>query len=213
MSCQGFDVRACEEGELRDAWALAATNLGGDPTAENWLNQRAALDHTLTAIAKFKGEIVAVMNNLTLGDVNSQETYGTSVVQSGLAVDVRFRGRGISTALDFYLVNLYKSLNFRCVYSWPTHEKHDIRHGFALHKEFFQCTTSPRATVGSKNGPPEDARQFVPGEGTTVLAPKLRGPNQTSTRFIHEAEVGVKWTWTRRWAVSQSRTAGCLCAA
>jgi hypothetical protein len=30
-------------------------------------------------------------------------------------------------------------------------------------------------------------------------------PNQISTRFIHDAEVGVKCTWTRGLAVSQSR--------
>ena len=35
-------------------------------------------------------------------------------------------------------------------------------------------------------------------------------PNQTSTRFSHDPEVGVKWTWIRGFAASQSRTSTCL---
>jgi hypothetical protein len=38
-------------------------------------------------------------------------------------------------------------------------------------------------------------------------------PNQTSTRFIQEAWVGVKWTVNLGWSASQVFTAGCLCAA
>jgi len=38
-------------------------------------------------------------------------------------------------------------------------------------------------------------------------------PNQTSTRFIHDAEVGVKCTCTRGFAESQRRTSTRLCAA
>ena len=34
-----------------------------------------------------------------------------------------------------------------------------------------------------------------------------------STKFSHEAEVGVKWNCTRGCFSSQVRTAGCLCAA
>jgi len=38
-------------------------------------------------------------------------------------------------------------------------------------------------------------------------------PNQTSTRFSHEPEVGVKWTWILGLAASQSRTSTRLCVA
>lgn len=45
------------------------------------------------------------------------------------------------------------------------------------------------------------------------VAPHSMMPNQTSTRFIHEAWVGVKWTLMRGLASSQARTSGVLCAA
>lgn len=38
-------------------------------------------------------------------------------------------------------------------------------------------------------------------------------PNQTSTRFNHDPDVGVKWTLMRGFAVSQLRTSTRLCAA
>ena len=38
-------------------------------------------------------------------------------------------------------------------------------------------------------------------------------PNQTSTMFSHEPEVGVKCTCTRGLAASQRRTSAVLCAA
>jgi hypothetical protein len=37
-------------------------------------------------------------------------------------------------------------------------------------------------------------------------------PNQTSTRFSHDPEVGVKWMWILGFAASQAFTFGCLWA-
>ena len=37
-------------------------------------------------------------------------------------------------------------------------------------------------------------------------------PNQTSTRFSHDPEVGVKWVWILGFAASQALTFGCLWA-
>jgi hypothetical protein len=45
------------------------------------------------------------------------------------------------------------------------------------------------------------------------MAWRLMIPNQTSTRFSHDPEVGVKWTVIRLFAASQSRTSTRLCAA
>lgn len=36
-------------------------------------------------------------------------------------------------------------------------------------------------------------------------------PNHTSTRIIHDADVGVKWTWIRGFAASHARAATFLC--
>ncbi len=38
-------------------------------------------------------------------------------------------------------------------------------------------------------------------------------PNQTSTRLIHDAHVGVKWTWIRGFPAHHWRTSDLLWAA
>ena len=71
------------------------------------------------------------------------------------------------------------------------------------------------------------ARSFQPSMKARILALRARTdpkvprwmawrsmiPSQTSTRFIHEAEVGVWWTTARGFASSQRRTSMRLCAA
>jgi len=49
-------------------------------------------------------------------------------------------------------------------------------------------------------------------EGNTPrrMAWRSMMPNQTSTRFSQDPEVGVKWTWKRGVAASQAFTSGCL---
>ena len=53
-------------------------------------------------------------------------------------------------------------------------------------------------------------RSRTDGNAPRWIAWRSMIPNQTSTRFSHDPDVGVKWTWTRGFAASQALTFGCL---
>lgn len=62
------------------------------------------------------------------------------------------------------------------------------------------------------------ARIRLFSSGTEATSARCRAwrlmiPNHTSTRFNHEADVGVKCTWNLGLAVSQAFTSGVLCTA
>jgi hypothetical protein len=62
------------------------------------------------------------------------------------------------------------------------------------------------------------AQILITRSRTTVKLPRRIAwrsmmPNQTSTRFSHDSDVGVKWTWIRGFVISQSRISARLWAA
>ena len=66
--------------------------------------------------------------------------------------------------------------------------------------------------------PVTKVRIFLLSSGTEATSVRCRAwrsmiPNQTSTRFSQEAEVGVKCTWNRGFSASHAFTSGVLCTA
>src|SRR6266508_1618341 len=91
--------------------------------------------------------------------------------------------------------------------------------GFEVVGRFAFARTSSAVLVQTKGcdrsfQPSMKARILVLRSLTDLNTPRRMAwrstmPNQTSTRFIHEAWVGVKWTLTLGFACSHSRTFGC----
>ena len=53
-------------------------------------------------------------------------------------------------------------------------------------------------------------RSRTEGKMPRRMAWRSMMPNQTSTRFSHDPDVGVKWTWIRGFAASHAYTSGRL---